>query len=70
MATSEWLLTDFEQVKKNSIHFAGFNQVKKIHSHFADFKQISHQKELLSKKTSRIRKISRIMEDPWSKKND
>ena len=59
----------FEQVKKNSIHFAGFNQVKKIHSHFADFKQISHQKELLSKKTSRIRKISRIMEDPWSKKN-
>ena len=30
MATSGWLLPDFEQVKKNSIHFAGFNQVKKF----------------------------------------
>ena len=35
-----WLLTDFEQVKKNRSHFIDLGQVKNISSHFTDFGQV------------------------------
>ena len=59
-----WLLTDFEQVKKISSHFADSKQVKKFSSYFADFEQVKIVEVILLTFNKSV-----IKKNFWTKKN-